>query len=148
MVDVLLRAGANINQKSHWWAGGFHVLDDAWRDAVDGVVPDRPRRRARDPPRRAARDDRRRPPDARRRIRPRSTRAAATGNCRCTSRRPSRWRSSCCDRGADINARDVDHESTAAQWMVRDRPEVARVLVKRGAATDILMAAALGDATP
>lgn len=31
MVDVLLRAGANINQKSHWWAGGFHVLDDGWR---------------------------------------------------------------------------------------------------------------------
>src|SRR5437763_746514 len=26
MVDVLLRAGANINQKSHWWAGGFHAL--------------------------------------------------------------------------------------------------------------------------
>ena len=31
MVDVLLRAGANINQKSHWWAGGFHVMDDAWQ---------------------------------------------------------------------------------------------------------------------
>src|SRR4051812_1447664 len=29
--DARLRAGANINQKSHWWAGGFHVLDDAWR---------------------------------------------------------------------------------------------------------------------
>ena len=27
MIDVLLRAGANINQKSHWWACGFHVLD-------------------------------------------------------------------------------------------------------------------------
>src|SRR5260370_15244861 len=48
-------------------------------------------------------------------------------------------------RGADINARDIDHESTAAQWMVRDRPDVARALTKRGCATDILMASALGD---
>ena len=28
MLDVLLDAGANINQRSHWWAGGFGVLDN------------------------------------------------------------------------------------------------------------------------
>src|SRR5436309_14281070 len=28
MVDALLDAGADINQRSHWWAGGFGVLDD------------------------------------------------------------------------------------------------------------------------
>src|SRR5690349_8708521 len=28
MVDILLAAGADINQRSHWWAGGFGVLDD------------------------------------------------------------------------------------------------------------------------
>jgi ankyrin repeat protein len=28
LVDVLLANGANINQRSHWWAGGFHVLED------------------------------------------------------------------------------------------------------------------------
>src|SRR6266566_6748022 len=50
------------------------------------------------------------------------------------------------DQGADIDARDVDHESTAAQYMVRSRPEVARYLIGRGCKTDILMAAALGDA--
>jgi ankyrin repeat protein len=49
------------------------------------------------------------------------------------------------DRGADIDARDVDHESTAAQWMMQDRRSVARALVRRGAAADILMASALGD---
>ena len=32
MVDVLLRAGADINQKSHWWAGPFHALDGAARE--------------------------------------------------------------------------------------------------------------------
>jgi hypothetical protein len=59
------------------------------------------------------------------------------------------------DNGADIDARDIDHESTPAQYMLRvdhkrhypnDRQDVARFLVSRGCKTDILMAAALGDA--
>jgi ankyrin repeat protein len=53
------------------------------------------------------------------------------------------------DRGADIDGRDIDHESTAAQYMVSHKPyrhEVARFLISRGAQTDILMAAAIGDA--
>jgi hypothetical protein len=49
MVDVLLRAGADINQKSHWWAGPFGVMDDAWREPwlasghsqVDAAVAER-----------------------------------------------------------------------------------------------------------
>ena len=49
------------------------------------------------------------------------------------------------DHGADIDARDIDHESTPAQYMVRERQEVARYLVASGCHTDILMAAALGD---
>ncbi|HKC48671.1 MAG TPA: ankyrin repeat domain-containing protein, partial [Gemmatimonadales bacterium] len=49
------------------------------------------------------------------------------------------------DHGADIDARDVDHESTPAQYMIRDRQEVVRFLVSRGCHTDILMVAALGD---
>src|SRR5690349_18357758 len=28
MIDLLLANGANINQRSRWWAGGFGVLDD------------------------------------------------------------------------------------------------------------------------
>jgi hypothetical protein len=50
------------------------------------------------------------------------------------------------DHGAGIDARDVDHESTPTQWMVRERPEVARYLIQRGCKTDLLMAAAVGDA--
>jgi hypothetical protein len=49
------------------------------------------------------------------------------------------------EHGANIDAPDVDHESTPAQWMIRERQEVAKFLVKRGCKTDILMAAALGD---
>jgi len=52
------------------------------------------------------------------------------------------------DHGAEINARDIDHESTPAQYMAAlwpRRPEIARYLISRGAQTDILMAAAVGD---
>jgi ankyrin repeat protein len=58
------------------------------------------------------------------------------------------------DHGAEIDARDLQHESTPAQHMLRvvqarhyprDRQEIARYLLARGCRTDILMAAALGD---
>ncbi|MBL9169021.1 MAG: hypothetical protein JNN07_14870 [Verrucomicrobiales bacterium] len=49
------------------------------------------------------------------------------------------------DRGADLEARDDDHGSTAAQWRIGDAPEVTRFLLDRGAQPDIFMAAGLGD---
>jgi len=48
-------------------------------------------------------------------------------------------------QGADIDAPDVDHESTPAQYMLRKRADVARYLVRRGCRTDVLMATAIGD---
>jgi ankyrin repeat protein len=144
MVDVLLRAGADINQKSHWWAGGFHVLDDAWqapwmasfligRGAVPeihhavrlGMIEEVRRMLAENPALAHAR--------------------GGDGQLPLHFAQTVEMAEFLLDRGADINARDVDHESTAAQWMVRDRPDVARALVKRGGATDVLMASALGD---
>jgi ankyrin repeat protein len=49
------------------------------------------------------------------------------------------------DHGAQIDARDEDHDSTPAQWRIGDSPEVARFLLERGAKPDIFLAAALGD---
>jgi hypothetical protein len=58
------------------------------------------------------------------------------------------------EHGADIDACDLQHESTPAQHMLRvvqaryyprDRQAIARHLVSRGCRTDILMATALGD---
>ena len=49
------------------------------------------------------------------------------------------------DHGADIDARDVDHESTPAQYLVRGRPDVARYLRLARRSTDILLGAALGE---
>ena len=140
-VDVLLDAGADINARSHWWAGGFGVLDgehgltdnliargvtiDAHAAARLGMVERLEALLAEDP----------------------SLVHARGGD----GQTPLHFAANVSiaqlllDRGADINARDVDHESTPAQWMVRERQDVARFLASRGAATDILMAAALGD---
>jgi ankyrin repeat protein len=49
------------------------------------------------------------------------------------------------ERGARVDARDEDHESTPAQWLIGDVPEVSRFLLQHGAAPDIFLAAALGD---
>src|SRR5581483_5439926 len=46
---------------------------------------------------------------------------------------------------AHLDARDDDHDSTPAQWLIGDVPEVARFLLQRGATPDIFLAAALGD---
>ena len=141
MIDVLLAAGADINQRSHWWAGGFGVLDDdrglasflIERGArVDvnaaaklGMMDVLERLVAADPELVHARGG-----DGQTPLHVARTVAVAE------------W---LLDHGADIDARDVDHESTPAQYMIRDRQEVARFLVSRGCHSDILMAAALGD---
>src|SRR5262249_55670869 len=49
------------------------------------------------------------------------------------------------DRGAEIDALDVDHESTPAQYLIAEKQDVVRLLIARGCRTDLLMAAALGD---
>jgi ankyrin repeat protein len=47
--------------------------------------------------------------------------------------------------GAEIDALDDDHDSTAAQHLIGDHPDVAGFLVANGARADLLLAAALGD---
>jgi hypothetical protein len=38
MIDVLLRAGANIRKRTDWCAGGFGVLDDCDPSLVDFLI--------------------------------------------------------------------------------------------------------------
>jgi ankyrin repeat protein len=49
------------------------------------------------------------------------------------------------EHGAEIDARDDDHDSTPAQWRIGSAPEVSRFLLQTGAKPDIFLAAALGD---
>lgn len=141
MIEVLLDAGADINQKSHWWAGGFGVLDlstelvpflrgrgavfDAHTAARLGMLDELRALVEKDPTVVHAQGG-----DGHTPLHVASTVAIAEYLLA---------------QGADIDALDIDHESTAAQYLVRDHQDIVRMLVGRGCRSDILMAAALGD---
>ena len=141
MIELLLANGANINQRSHWWAGGFGVLDDDHGLAdfliergaeVDIYAASRLGRM--DTIRTLLAEDR--------------SRVHARGGDGQTPLHVAantEIAAVLVDAGADINARDIDHESTPAQYAIRERQDVARYLVTRGCTTDLLMACALGD---
>ena len=136
MVELLLAHGADINARSHWWAGGFGVLDrepddlTAWLIEQGAVVDAYAAARLGDVGRlRAllAAD----PGAARMRGGDGQTPLHVAANVEIAAM--------LVEAGADIDARDVDHESTPAQYLVRDRQDVARYLVDRGSRTDILL---------
>jgi ankyrin repeat protein len=143
MLDVLLKAGADINVKSRWWAGGFGLLDCANPELAAYAI----KRGAELTVHAAARLGMLE-----------KLKQLVTANPELVHAKggdgqtPLHFASTVeiaeylLDHSADIDARDVDHESTPAQYMVRSRPEVARYLIRRNCKTDILMAAALGDA--
>ena len=143
MLDVLLGAGADINARSRWWAGSFGILDlaspelaayaiergarvDANAAARLGLIDQLREMLARDPALVHARGG-----DG-------QTPLHVAGNVDVATL--------LLEHGADLDARDVDHESTPAQYRIRDGQDVVRLLVARGCVTDLLMAAALGDA--
>ncbi len=151
-IDVLLRAGANILKRTEWWAGGFGVLDDCDPAMVEFLID------------RGARLDAHSAARLGMTAALRSLVAADPDLVRARGgdgRTPLHFASTVeiaeflLANGAEIDARDLNHESTPAQHMVRveqrrhyphDRQDVARYLVSRGCRTDLLMAAALGDA--
>jgi ankyrin repeat protein len=143
IVETLLEFGADINVKSDWWAGGFGVLDGTkpWQAAwliergasVDihaaawlGMVDKVKEWLTQDPSLVHARGG-----DGQRPLHVASTKEIID---------------LLLDNGADINARDVDHHATAAQYKVRE-PDLCRHLIARGADVDIFMAIALNDHT-
>jgi hypothetical protein len=147
-IDVLLRAGADINSRSRWWAGGIGVLDECSHDLAPflmerGAVLDvhsSARLGMFEKLREFVTND------------PKAVRARGFNG-----QTPLHFASTIeiaeylVEHGADIDVRDVQHESTPAQHMLRvvqarhyprDRQDVARYLVARGCRTDILMAPA------
>ena len=147
MVDALLDFGANVNERTRWWAGSFGVLDLAHPELASYLLargaaldihaaarlnmPDRVQAfLASDPQLAHARGGDGQLP----------LHFAATVDIAAML----------LDAGADIDARDIDHESTAAQYMASIKPhrhDIARLLLSRGAQADIVMASALGDLT-
>ena len=151
-IDVLLRAGAHIQKRTEWWAGGFGVLDECHPNLVEFLIE----RGAVMDVHAASRLGRL--PELEALVAADASLVHARGG---DGQTPLHFASTVeiaaflLAHGAEIDARDVNHESTPAQYMLRvehkrhyprDRQDVARALVSRGCQTDILMAAALGDA--
>jgi ankyrin repeat protein len=142
MLDLLLAHGADLNVKSSWDMGGFGILENVTPEQAAPLIA------------RGAKID-----------------VWAAANLGMASelmalidadtalvnakggdgKRPLHYARTIeiarflLDRGAQIDALDDDHHSTPAQYLVGDRPEVCAFLVARGARSDLLMAAALGD---
>lgn len=148
LVDALLQLGADPNRRSDWWAGGFHALYSANTEVAErllsaGAIPDACA---------AAQLDR--IDLMKNMLSADPSRVHERGGDGQTPLHFARSRDMAdllLDAGADIDARDVDHRSTPAEWMirvedspVRSRTELANYLVERGATTDIFLAAALG----
>ena len=150
-IDVLLRAGAYINKRTEWWAGGFGVLDDCDPSMVTFLIERGAVLDAHAAARLGLLDE---------------LEKLVAGDPNVVHARggdgqtPLHFASTIeiarflLEHGAEIDAKDIDHESTPAQYMLRadqkrhyphDRQDVARYLVSRGCKTDLLMAAALGD---
>jgi len=141
MAELLLESGADINARSHWWAGSFGVLDgesplvpwliergatvDAYAASRHGMM-DRLRTLIEKDPAQVHH-------------------RGGDGQTPLHVARTVEVARYLLEHGAEIDALDVDHESTPAMYLVRERPGVARYLVSRGCRTDILLASALGD---
>jgi ankyrin repeat protein len=141
MVDLLLRHGADLDARSQWWAGSFGVLDTTDPEFANFLIERGATVDAHAAARLGMLDRLKTLVEANPDV------VHARGG---DGQTPLHFASTpeiatyLLAHGADIDARDIDHESTPAQHMIRDRQDVARLLVTRGARTDILMAAALG----
>ena len=141
LLDLLLAHGADLNVRTSWEKGGFGVLDqvspeqaapllargariDIWAAANLGMTAELANLIAGDP-----------------------TLVHAKGG---DGKRPLHFARTVeiarllIEHGAEIDALDDDHDSTAAQHLIGDHPDVAGFLVSRGARSDLLLAAALG----
>jgi ankyrin repeat protein len=142
LLDLLIAHGGDLNARTAWEKGGFGVLEqvspeeaapliargariDIWAAAHLGMIAELKDLIARDP----------------------SLVHAKGGD----GKRPLHFARTVeiarflLEQGAEIDALDDDHSSTPAQHLIGDFPDVAAFLVAQGAASDLLLATALGD---
>jgi len=149
LVEVLLDAGADIDAKSAWWAGGTSALQHATgsmlgynTELAEYLIE----RGATIDVHAAAGLDRIGTLEALIRENPDVVNAPG-----CDGMSPLHFAATprtaelLLKHGADINLRDRDHYGTAAQWTMRRRPEVCRYLLEQGAAADVVLYCAMGD---
>jgi ankyrin repeat protein len=142
MLDLLLEYGADINAKSKWWAGGFSLLDTASDDLSAYAISRGAVVHVHAAARLGMMDRLRELIDGDPTL---VQSRGGDGKMPLHFARNIEIADFLLQKGAPIDAKDIDHESTPAQHLIGERPEVARHLVERGAACDIFLAAAIGD---
>lgn len=145
LVALLLDLGADPNQESGWWAGGFAPLHVVPPDAEDliqlliergavvdvhaaarfGWVPELTALLDHDPFL--------------------VNKPGGDGARPLHVARTPDVAALLLDRDALLDPLDVDHGSSPAQWALKDRHEVARLLLERGARADVFMLVALNE---
>jgi len=143
MVDVLLDCGADIDQPSDWDAGPWTPLQLALNCAKFAMADHLVERGATIDAHAAAGLGRL---DLLRAMPDEAMQSLGGDGCR-----PLHFAKNAevvellLERGAEIDARDIDHGSTAAQYLCVLHPEATRALFARGAAADVFSAAAAND---
>ena len=143
VVDVLLKHGADINARSQWWAGDFHVLEVAPADLARALIE----RGAVVTVHAAAEQGwldwleaafQKDPSIVNKR--------GGDGKTPLHYANDPAVMDWLLERGADLESRDLDHQSTPLQWKIGEyKPDAARELIKRGAVVDIFAAVVLGE---
>lgn len=143
VVDALLKHGADINARSQWWAGDFHVLEIASAELARALIE----RGAEVTAHAAAEQGWLDWLNAAYEKDPMIVKArGGDGKTPLHYAKDPAVMDWLLARGADLEARDHDHESTALQWKIGEgNHDAARELIKRGAIVDIFAAVALGD---
>ncbi len=146
MIETLLELGADRNQPSDWWAGPWNpvqcALNTGQLDLAELLVEQGAAVGIHEAAGLSRIDD------LKRLLTESSARVHDQGGDGCT---PLHFAGSpevvdlLLDHGADIDARDVDHFSTAAQYLAKSQPEVAKHLFKCGATVDIFSLIMAGD---
>ena len=149
LIQVLLAAGADIDVKSSWWAGGVSALHHTAGSMLrynrelaaylieQGATIDAHAAAGLDMYETLAELIRENP--------------NVVNELGCDGMSPLHFAATpriaelLLTHGADINLRDRDHYGTPAQWTMRRRSEVCRYLLERGAEADIVLYCAMGD---
>ena len=149
LIDVLLAAGADIDVKSTWWAGGTSALQHAAGSMLaynkdlaahliaSGATIDAHAAAGLDMPEKL---------EALIRENPGVVNAPG-----CDGMSPLHFAATpriaelLLAHGADKNLRDRDHGGTAAQWTMWNRTDVCRYLLEQEAEGDIVLYCAMGD---
>ena len=141
MIDALLAAGANVNVRSSWEPGGFGTLDNADPETAAYLIS---KGAYVDIHAAAKLGDLAR---VRELVENDPSLVNARGGDGQTPLHFASTIEICAyllDHGTEINTRDIDHISTAAQYSIRN-PEKLRYLVDHDAEADIFIACRLGD---